>query len=631
MDVALNKYTSKELNLLKQFYGIKNGSTQELQKRILRNARSGNLEGDQFMNKTYPEILGLLETSTLNGMELLNTNFIGISIDNEEIFGVNFTSSIMHHAKFDQTEFTNCIFNFVNLESINADTCLFNECEFTSTIMNGANFTGSDIINSRLESVSGESANFTRGNLSEVQVLFSSFPSAFFVGTNIQADFYDISFVNADFTEVNMYQCKFAKCDFTNCNFRHARMHYVEFKKCVFRNADLSRILEFGHINLDQSDLTLALLPNVDYSGVSLRETITNGARIIFIDPATGDTGYTYLQDVLNTIYGPRILPPFNSIADVHTALNNHLLTQREAGKIIKDLSVTVQIPQPPTVTMNVHTECDNQIDYISTEQWSDEFMPNLYITYITPGSRNVIYCAIKDDVLQWLNLPSSEMRGWYPNEFTQQMNNEVDVAGFGSKASTVETFYMLPDNHLVANSKESLLDLINGNNRLEAYQIYTSKIFGNKDSEFTISGSHGQKDSAKPVYMLVEENGDINGVLQEYVTRVFDMKSVLLDEGVTTENVKILLDSVAPIIPLPDLAPNATVTCRIDSDNMVTCTSNPEKLIDKVLIVNDVESDFPDYRDDQIVLINFNGGIEIGHKPDNVDVEILHDERMTQ
>ncbi len=193
----------------------------------------------------------------------------------------------------------------------------------------------------------------------------------------------------------------------------------------------------------------------------------------------------------------------------------------REAIKIIMAYRNELAKEAKPTISEpNPFPECNNDRDYISGEEWSQEYKPDLEIYFLkTPIkfieyiSKNYnVYCANKENFIKWIQDPSHEFRGWVS---TQKNVEAIDDNGYGGRPSFFEKFIKLPVNFIT-------LPTFHQWNTLEylALPMYTHKRVGNKEGVFAVGALHGQL-PGETIYTVIPVQ-NVSNILQDELKKIW-------------------------------------------------------------------------------------------------------------
>ncbi len=143
--------------------------------------------------------------------------------------------------------------------------------------------------------------------------------------------------------------------------------------------------------------------------------------------------------------------------------------------------------------------DCSNETDLITTEEWSEDNLPNVKIRFLDKDlitKKPYVYCTDRDSLQQWLKIPKHEFRGWIPKEgFT------MDVAGHYGAPSSKEIFYRLIDGNFIDNNPAIFTEPVDD---FTGIPVYTNKRLGNPQGIFGIGQHHGQTPGFT-VYHLVD------------------------------------------------------------------------------------------------------------------------------
>lgn len=182
-----------------------------------------------------------------HGAEGKRVNFRSVDLRNVSLAGANLTQASLRGAILTGVDMTN--------------VATMQEADFTEAVLNGANFSGTNLRRANFASVQAEGANFNGAHMTSANGLSANFTLA--------------SFRNTDMTHINLRQANMTAADFTetnltegNCrsaNFSGARMH-----RTILVNADMRHTqcdgADFVETNLNQTQFKDATFDGVSFT-----------------------------------------------------------------------------------------------------------------------------------------------------------------------------------------------------------------------------------------------------------------------------------------------------------------------------------------------------------------------------
>ena len=179
--------------------------------------------------------------------------------------------------------------------------------------------------------------------------------------------------------------------------------------------------------------------------------------------------------------------------------------------------------------------ECQNEMDYITMDEWSSTNIPDVQIKYINSADKipENYFCYTKEDLIKYFSEPYSILRQWFQEyndtpELRDLVNHslEINSEGYGGRASIVREFYKLPDRSAYIVNKD-INDI--DTQKMNAILLSNDIRMGNKESGFYESGMHGQL-PGNPVYYLLSINDTKYDALRMYLK---DQLSILTKQEV--------------------------------------------------------------------------------------------------
>lgn len=183
---------------------------------------------------------------------------------------------------------------------------------------------------------------------------------------------------------------------------------------------------------------------------------------------------------------------------------------------------------------------CQNDADYITSEDWSENNKPDLKIYFLknvnnptlTDSDFN-IYCANKENFLKWVNDPEHHFKGWVPIK----KDGHIDESGHGGRPSFFEEFIKLPINFILKPDDNFKSD------KYIAIPFYIQKRVGNPFGVFAIGALHGQE-PGETIYYLFPYTDDLNDIRNSIIKKLKEITLVKIDEklkGVDPDSILLL------------------------------------------------------------------------------------------
>ena len=264
----------------------------------------------------------------------------------------------------------------------------------------------------------------------------------------------------------------------------------------TFSDADIKTMARYYKINVNDKDVHLALALKISKSRLRPEQEVPADRFFGRAEKSRFETrGFKPIENSLNEFSKKASLPPKDQLpygGDINKAMQAR---DREAIKIIMAYRAeeAKSKPAPEIKPVLAGRGCSNETDYISSEDWSENYKPDLKIYFLKSTSGNQVdinkdfnvMCANKVNFLKWIKDPAHQFRGWVP---LKKGNVEgVDDNGHGGRPSFFEKFIKTPINFIIPSfnlwAPEEYI----------AIPIYKEKRVGNAYGVFAIGSLHGQ------------------------------------------------------------------------------------------------------------------------------------------
>lgn len=139
--------------------------------------------------------------------------------------------------------------------------------------------------------------------------------------------------------------------------------------------------------------------------------------------------------------------------------------------------------PEPENPTQSLFPECNNEIDYISQEEWSKELPADIQITFYIDKNKTTTDCYNYNELEKWMNEPENYFANWIQNDPDRPIDNE----GYGGQAGNI-MILRLPDFKYITGFHK----IQNNQKEYMAIPIHKNYRLGNRYSRFGVSQIHG-------------------------------------------------------------------------------------------------------------------------------------------
>ncbi|WP_413167309.1 pentapeptide repeat-containing protein [Capilliphycus salinus ALCB114379] len=232
-------------------------------------------------------------------------------LDQIDLSGFNFRSSILNNASFKNTSF------YGPGEDGRYETFDDWVSDLSGADLTEANFTGAFLSNIDMKRANLLRATLNKADLSEADLTGTNFSSAKLIGANLEqtklnnAKFTGADLANADLSEANIKNARmnemnaqgalFIDANLENSQFQNADLSGADLKGANLRNADLSSTLLTG-ANFRNANLINANLQNADLTLVSLRGANLRGANfqgaVFFVNKPEENNQDSFIENV---------------------------------------------------------------------------------------------------------------------------------------------------------------------------------------------------------------------------------------------------------------------------------------------------------------------------------------------
>jgi len=169
------------------------------------------------------------------------------------------------------------------------------------------------------------------------------------------------------------------------------------------------------------------------------------------------------------------------------------------------------------TDSIHNYSDCKNTIDFITQEEWTDDFLPEVKIKYFDfdPKKTPETICYKKDDILTLLNNPDNYVANWIEKE-----GETLSDEGYGGKPGEHILFKTLLNKYIV-NPLFLKDDVDVPIEYFFAIPFVKNYRVGNRQGTFGISQIHGQAPGVTVYYIMpVQENMfSDNDTIKQYYT----------------------------------------------------------------------------------------------------------------
>jgi len=160
--------------------------------------------------------------------------------------------------------------------------------------------------------------------------------------------------------------------------------------------------------------------------------------------------------------------------------------------------------------------ECGNEEDYVSSEEWSDDNKPDIFIKYMkTDSTFEGTYCYKSNDLNTMINSSQNNFAAWVrpkisatfdDNGFIVLPGEEPDTYNTYAESSIIELFVELPVRRLFMKKMlvEAMEDISEGSNKFVAIPAYQTRA-GNVNASYGSGDMHGQAPD-KNIYFIVKQ-----------------------------------------------------------------------------------------------------------------------------
>jgi uncharacterized protein YjbI with pentapeptide repeats len=537
----LSTYNKNDLNLLKKYYNLNsNCSIKKLAKVILTGEKSKmpTTYRHDLSNLLPQDILNRLNLTTFDNADLSNVNLSNNDFSDITLNNTDFSNSKLHKVIFTRVKLLNCKFNKCNLSNLRFNNVILENCIFDDANLNDIIYDSTDI------EYKFFNCNLIRANISKCKYfqMENCDLSNCILENTVIITCDKVNFTNANLKYDELSYCIYKNCNFTNTNFSDSIIIETFFDNCNFTNTNLTNSIMKGSI-LNNCDFTNANLTNVDlkdatltnanlkdaiFRGACLNQTKiensnfieANSAGVIFTN--CGDDPEDFIEDSEseNEDDDNEVEDDDNEVEDDDNEVEeleiDERLVQLNTSRRRPLIRLNTNIPTR-TLDESYINSCDNPIDTISQESWSNIINedPSTDIIKIDTGKnsagKNVIYCTVRENFINEIN-NQPLLTQWVIDESNSNVIRRraegldpVDSRGTGTsplengpKFVKINYYYILVDSEL-NNTLSS-----GTNYKLEEY-ISEPVYIGNIDGEFGVSNAHGQFKSKIHKLKLIE------------------------------------------------------------------------------------------------------------------------------
>lgn len=190
-----------------------------------------------------------------HGAEGKRVNFRNADLRNVRLDGANLTQASLRGAILTHADMTR--------------VATMQEADFTEAVLNGANFSGTNLRRANFASVQAEGANFSSAVMTSANGLSANFTLAQFRHS-------DLTHINL--RQANMTAADFSDTDLTEANCRSANLSGAKFHRAILVNADMRHThcegADFAGANMQQTQFKDASFEGVSFTNANFAEAL---------------------------------------------------------------------------------------------------------------------------------------------------------------------------------------------------------------------------------------------------------------------------------------------------------------------------------------------------------------------
>jgi uncharacterized protein YjbI with pentapeptide repeats len=496
----LTTYTTNDINILKTHYNLSNKDTlYDLAIAIILNYESNmpSNESNQYRDFSYMSVKNIkraLNTTKLDESNLSNINFTGV-------------------------DFINYNLSKSNLSNSNLSGALLNNANLNETILNKAIFVDANLNGSNMANVSGTDITIVDSDLTNVKLSNSNIQSSTIKNsTLINCDMSNSNLINNNFTNSDLSSANLFKSNLTGSKLNNVVLNGGHLYESNISNCDLTKAnMEFANLikaKLNNSKLNNAYIVNADLTDADLSGADLTGANLsnsILVN--TNMTNTILTGAIMNGVIYEYNLDSEDEDEGEYDSEDEGEYDSEDEGEYeeyIEDEEpqdrYLLSINNPINITEVDTEKCNNPIDVISQESWSDIIAENNDVDIIqiivgqNPEGKDIIYCTLRENFVNEIN-NQPLLTEWVINESNPEVIQRrsqglppIDESGYGTipkengpKFVKINYQYLLVDTEL-----NRILNLNKNLYKLEP--VISEPIYiGNVQGSFGASQSHGQ------------------------------------------------------------------------------------------------------------------------------------------
>ncbi|EAW37366.1 pentapeptide repeat-containing protein [Lyngbya sp. PCC 8106] len=206
------------------------------------NFRSSILSHASFKNSSFygPGEDGRYETfddwvSDLSGADLTGSNFTGAFLSHINMRRANLLRATLNKADLSQADLTGANFSSAKLIGANLEQAKLNNAKFTGTDLANANLSEANLKNARLNEMNAQGALFIEADLENSQLQNADLSGADLKGADLRnTDLSSALLTGANFRNANLKNANLQNADLTLVSLRGANLRGVDFQDAVF-------------------------------------------------------------------------------------------------------------------------------------------------------------------------------------------------------------------------------------------------------------------------------------------------------------------------------------------------------------------------------------------------------------
>jgi uncharacterized protein YjbI with pentapeptide repeats len=227
-----------------------------------------------------------LDGARLSRARLTNANLLGASLAGADLSGADLTESDSRNldlkdARLSGARFTDALLNGARLAGADLSGAQFAGVTAAGLNVDYAHGAGADFAGAKLAGASFRGANLPRGTFTGAALMRALFDNATLAAAdfvNVQGG--DISFVDADLTNLRAFAADFRGARFTRCRAPQIVLQQAKLDHANFSQAILTRA-NFAEAELTSAYFDRAVLPNACFDDAILRHAVLTNANLL--------------------------------------------------------------------------------------------------------------------------------------------------------------------------------------------------------------------------------------------------------------------------------------------------------------------------------------------------------------